>query len=384
MRKACKATEQNSIKIYRSVTDLPKTWDALLPPLHELRSEALALYEAIQLPDISSFYALCGSVAEPMAIAYFQLLEVKTKHINSGLLSGFQSLAVPFLLNSTKPKLLIAGHLFRHDIVNFCAPNLSPIDSFRAYEGMIQAVAKKGCALATLIKDVPDELVTYFQNFAPHYQMLRNDISMKMQIPEEWETFADYEKALKHKYAQKLRKVRNSLGDVRIEMLNCEAVKKNADTIFSLYKQVSSHQTISLGLLNENFLPKLKEFYAEKLQVWAFYEGETMVAFASAWLHNECFDMFYIGFDYERNAALSLYFNILYFSVEQAILHKKSRLNLGRTALEAKARLGCTPQYLPTFLYVRSGYLRSIVASKMNNQHQQEGAWEERHPLKNN
>ncbi len=92
--------------------------------------------------------------------------------------------------------------------------------------------------------------------------------------------------------------------------------------------------------------------------------------------------MFYIGFDYERNAALSLYFNILYFSIEQAIAHEKEKLNLGRTALEAKARLGCTPRYLPTFLFVRNFCIRALVNSKINMQHEQEGAWEERHPLK--
>lgn len=375
-------SSNNTLNVYISTTQLPKAWDSCLPTKHPLRSEALALYETIKLPDITCFYASFGDAEKPLAIAYFQLLNVLPKHLNTGLLGGYQASLAPFCLNVFRPSLLIAGHLFRHDMLTFYAPNLSPIEAYRAYEAMIQAVAKKSCAMATLIKDVPNDLVQYFQNFAPHYTQLRNDISMEMPLPKEWTSFEDYEKALKHKYAQKLRKVRAPMKQLSIKKLSSKEVFENAATLFQLYKQVSSRQPISLGLLNEAFLPELKKANEQELKIWAFYEGEKMVAFASAWVHATCFDMFYIGFDYERNASLSLYFNILYFSIEQAILHQKGKLNLGRTALEAKARLGCTPRYLPTFLFVKNVCIRALVNSKINQQHEQEGAWEERHPLK--
>lgn len=373
----------SDIHLYQSIKVLPSSWDACLPEAHPMRSMELALYESIQLPDIQTYYVLFGSVQQPKAIAYFQLLKVLPKHLNVGLLQGFQASLAPICLGVFKPSLLIAGHLFRHDIINFHAvPSLSALDKFRAYEAMIQAVAQQSSAMATLIKDVPDELVPYFQNFAPHYSQLRNDISMQMAIPSDWQDFSQYEQALKHKYAQKLRKVRSSLKRLDIRELNEQDVAQASLRIFELYQQVSRHQTISLGLLNEQFLPQLKSFYGEKLKVWGFYEGTEMVAFASAWVHPSCFDMFYIGFDYLRNTDLNLYFNILYFSIEQAIHFQKTRLNLGRTALEAKARLGCKPHYLPTFLYVRNVCIRALVSSKINLQHAQEGAWEQRHPLK--
>jgi hypothetical protein len=376
------AKSSSTLNVYTSTAQLPASWDNSLPANHPLQSEALALYETIKLPDITCFYASFVDGEKPSAIAYFQLLKVLPKHLNAGLLGGYQANLAPLCLQVFRPSLLIAGHLFRHDIVTFYAPTLSPIESYRAYEAMIQAVVKKSCAMATLIKDVPNEMVTYFQNFAPHYTQLRNDISMEMLLPNEWIDFVDYEKALKHKYAQKLRKVRASIKDLAIKELTTAEVFAQAESIYQLYQQVSSRQAISLGLLNAAFLPELKKANEQELKVWAFYEGEKMVAFASAWAHPTCFDMFYIGFDYERNASLSLYFNILYFSIEQAIVHQKAKLNLGRTALEAKARLGCTPRYLPTFLYVKNVCIRALVNSKINLQHEQEGAWEERHPLK--
>jgi hypothetical protein len=368
--------------LYRSAAALPAAWDRLLPQGHDLHSEQLALYESVGLPDVVNYYALLGTADAPKALACFQLLRVKPDHVDRSILNTPVQKMLPLVLNSLKPGLLVAGHLFRHDISSFYAADLSNMEAYRAYESMIQAVLKASCAVAALIKDLPDFLVTYFQNFAPHYQLLRNDISMKMALPESWQSFADYEASLKHKYAQKLRKVRAQAEPLRIEELDASAVKKHAATLYGLYRQVSEKQPVRLGYLNEAFLPALKSYYGEQLKIWAFYEEDKMVAFASAWLHDDAFDMFYIGFDYACNSALQLYFNILYFSIEQAIAARKPQLILGRTALEAKARLGCRPEYLHTFLYIRNAYLRRLVAAQQHKQYQEEGAWEERHPFK--
>jgi hypothetical protein len=61
---------------------------------------------------------------------------------------------------------------------------------------------------------------------------------------------------------------------------------------------------------------------------------------------------------------------------------KKPLLILGRTALDAKARLGCKPHYLSTFVYIRSRPIRLAVLAIQNTSQQQEGEWEQRHPLK--
>ena len=92
--------------------------------------------------------------------------------------------------------------------------------------------------------------------------------------------------------------------------------------------------------------------------------------------------MFYIVFDYSRNDSLQLYFNILFFSVEQAIRMGKKKLILGRTALEAKARIGCKPVYLSTFLYIKNPLVRNLMLRAQQSIAANEGEWENRHPFK--
>ena len=382
MNIVCGPKRQGRISIYESASQLPAGWDRLLPEGHALQSSQLRLYESAGLPDITHFYAIAGTEQQPVAIACFQVLQIRNYHINYSQLGSIRAGGIQLLLSVIRPRLLVAGHLFRHDITAFYAPSLGNMDAYRIYESMTAMVLKKSCAMAALIKDMPPQLVDYFRNFARQYQFLPNDINMEMQLPGHWSCFTDYEHALKHKYAQKLRKVRQALSGVEIRELTPAEVRAQKENIYRLYRQVSDKQSLSLGFLNADFLPLLKEAYDEQLKIWGFYEQGIMVAFASAWVRDQSFDMFYIGFDYARNTSLQLYFNILYFSIEQAILLRKPRLILGRTALEAKARLGCTPHYLYTFLLVRNPYLRRLVAGQMRDQYRQEGAWEERHPFK--
>src|SRR4028119_1352792 len=141
--------------------------------------------------------------------------------------------------------------------------------------------------------------------------MLRADVSMEMGLRPEWETFTDYERSLKHKYAQRARNVRKSAADLTMREMDAEEVATRKDELHALYKQVTERQPVRLGFLSPELLPMLKQQHPEALRVWGIFEGRQLVAFASAWVREAVLDMFYIGFDYERNSKLQLYFNIL-------------------------------------------------------------------------
>lgn len=371
------------VTLFSGTADLPPGWDALLPEDHFLKSGSLALYEQAALPDVHAIYALVWSGGRPVAAAYFQVLRIGGKHLNPEGLKPWQRPLWKVFTGSARPRLLVAGHLFRHDIRAFYAnPSLEPFEAFNLYRAALDRATRQSCAAAVLLKDPPEAMLTYFQQFAPEYLMLRADVSMEMAVQPAWNTFADYEKALKHKYAQRTRNVRRSKAALVIREFSVAEVTERAAGLHTLYRQVTERQPVRLGFLSPELLPMLKQQHPDTLRVWGFFEEETLVAFSSAWVKEEAFDMFYIGFDYERNSALQLYFNILFFAVEQAISLRKEKLILGRTALEAKARLGCKPRYLQTFLYIRNPVLRAWVTRQQGRFSAGEGEWESRHPFK--
>lgn len=318
----------------------------------------------------------------PVLAAGFQLLQLNAKHVNHNMVGAGKYIGWQLYTAIARPKLLVSGHLFRHDVNSvYCHGGLSGYDIYTFYKLAIDEAMRANCASAVLIKDMPARLDKYFCNYEPRYMMLRNDISMEMDIPAAWHTMDDYEHALKHKYAQRYRKIRERWHELEIKELDTKQVADNQDNLYALYQQVTDHQQVRIGLLSAEFIPKLKQ-HDDRLKVWGIYEGEQLIGFFSAWVYADAFDMFYIGFDYEKNTAFSLYFNILFFAIEQAIHYRKQKLILGRTALDAKARLGCKPRYLSTFLYIKNSMVRSRIMQAQNNTTANEGAWENRHPFK--
>lgn len=383
MKKHFKTNIDYDISLYKSSSELPQAWHSLIPDGHFLQAKNLKTTEDATLPHVSYCYALASIDGQAVAAAYFQLLHIKREHLNEAAVSGAARMAWTAFTATIRPSLLVAGHLFRHDVDSFyTADGIAPFDAYKLHQAMIKEAMRVRCASAVLVKDVAPELVSYFQNYAPEYMLLRNDISMELNIAPEWETIKDYEKALKHKYAQRFRKVRAHWDSLQIRELTTEEVWKEKEIIYNLYKGVSERQTVRLGNLSKDFIPLLKQQSPDELKVWLAYEGDMPVAFFSGWAREDVFDMFYIGFDYSRNDALQLYFNILFFSVEQAIVLRKQKLILGRTALEAKARLGCKPEYLSTFLYIKNGLVRNAVGRLQQQVSGGEGEWENRHPFK--
>lgn len=205
---------------------------------------------------------------------------------------------------------------------------------------------------------------------------------MVMDIPAAWHRIEDYEKALKHKYAQRYRKIRHAGTTLRLSEIDVETAKQHQQAIFNLYAQVWQRQPVRLGMISPTYLPYLKQHFKNDFRIWMVYESEEPVAFISAWMSQDAFDMYYIGLDYSRNDRLSLYFNLLFHIVDQAIASSKSKLILGRTALDAKARLGCKPEYLYTAIYIRNGFLRRLTRQLEKQVALPNVSWGDKHPFK--
>lgn len=384
MKHCFKKNEIITTRHYTTSSDLPKVWDDFVPQGHFLQSKQLHITELTNLPDISFLYVLVLKNNIPVLTAGFQLLNLKHKHINPQQVTPLQNIGWRFFTNIVRPKLLVGGHLFRHDVASLsCATHLDHFDAYTYYKAAIDKALEITCASAVLIKDMPEKLAKYYQNYDPEYIMLRNDISMEMNIPESWATIQDYEKSLKHKYAQRFRKTRHPWDQLTIRELDNNEVKQRQQELFDLYAMVTNHQKVRIGLLSPEFLTVMHE-HNERLKIWGIFDGELLIGFFSAWVYEQAFDMFYIGFDYNKNQEYNLYFNILFFAVEQAISLRKEKLILGRTALDAKARLGCKPRYLSTFLYIKNRFVRQRIMQAQKNINNNEGAWESRHPFGKN
>jgi|GEM_PF-655937 hypothetical protein len=380
-----KTTKPLELKVYRHAAEIPDTWDEIAGAEKRLHRRAIALCEESSLPDMQYYYVIIMQQGNPQAIAYFQLLKFGPSHIN---VPEQPTMAHRFLkgyFSCIKPSILVAGHLFRHDHPSFAFSDalLTPADAFKVYEWCINKVLGISNASGVFVKDCPSIFVPYFQNHACGYRSLPNDIIMEMRIPDNWESFADYEEALKHKYLQRSKKVRKSLKQLSVRELDGAALEEQLPAMHRLYRKVADNQLVAFGYLNENYFSRLKSTLNGDYKVYGFFLNEELVAYSSVLLGEGIYDMYYLGMDYEHNKNLQLYFNMLFHGLEKAIASGLPKIVMGRTALEAKAVLGCTPDYLYNFYKVSNPVIAWIVQYTQRLFMQQtKSTWQDRHPFK--
>ena len=79
-----------------------------------------------------------------------------------------------------------------------------------------------------------------------------------------------------------------------------------------------------------------------------------MIGFYTYIFYTNEMETHYIGLDYAYNDTHKTYFNILFLSVQKMIERKYEKLELGRTAKEAKANLGAVPKQIFNYVKVKN------------------------------
>lgn len=379
---------QLQFKVYHSLAELPSSWDEILSPDHALHSSKIGVTENANTPDIKNYYVEGYCPNNTIVFqAYAQQLQVHSGQFNL-VGNAFKKWFIRTSIDIVKPKLFVAGNLFRHDarMLHFHKRSITALDRSRIVEQAINYMMDYTKSQGVFIKDIPKPIAKYFLT-KKDYQRMDSDIAMHLNIPDSWKTFEDYQNELKRKYKNRAKKTRKDFAGVTTRALTIDEIVKYNKTMHQLYKQVTNNQVVSMGELSEDYIEELKKSLGEKYQVTGFFiqenDAEKMIAFSSAIIHDGVHDMNYIGFDYSYNQKYSLYFNMLFNCVECAIGNRCKTLLLGRTALEAKAIVGCEPDYLYTFYKLKSRFINAIVKTITARFENTLGeGWENRHPFR--
>lgn len=369
--------------VFDHISKLPAEWRDFSNIKTTMQAEYIGVQDAASIENLKSYYLIGYEQEQAVFIAYFQLLSVKPKHFNLGE-KKVQQFFLDRALQIVKPTLLVAGNLFRHDddFFQFSETIHQPEQRATCYRLSVDHMIAHTNASGIFLKDVPQEIATNILQDESYHGM-EEDVSMEIRIREHWHSLADYDKDLKHKYLQRSKKMRKSFEGVKIRELNVDEIQTYQDAIFDLYLQVTQKQIVSMGMLNADFFVQLKKALKNNYRVCGFFLDDTLIAFSSAILHHDIYDMNYIGINYAYNQSHHLYFNILFHCLESAIVSKSSKLILGRTALEAKAIMGCTPEYRYSFYKLRNVVVNWFYQRVAKYFSEARGdKWKERHPFK--
>lgn len=206
-----------------------------------------------------------------------------------------------------------------------------------------------------MVKDLPQTLADESEVLGEFgYRRIETEPDMVLEVPESWTGIDDYLADLNRKYRKAARGVLKSMdnADVEIAQLEGDDVERAAWRLHELYAEVASRASIRLASLSDRFFPELaKRMGPERFAVVTAKQDERIIGFVTVIRDGETAVGYYLGVDYEANADLPVYHRLLFAVIEQAMRWGCRQISFGRTALDAKARLGCVAH--PTYIWVR-------------------------------
>jgi hypothetical protein len=378
--KTKKVPQQYEIQIFDSIKPIRANWDKLVPDNHSLSSTCYCIYEQSSPKNISYRYALVSENNKPILVAVFQSIRIKPENLRSPLKNKFLKYITELMLNLHEILILVNGNVYKDGLEGLYYDK-NELDTNKAnelFKNCIELIDKKDCVSAVMLKDFPSDISpsTSTKNIK-----LDDDISMNLSLDLNWKSLNDYINALSKKYKARAQKILLSASKIEVRELNLEQIEANKHEIHSLYNQVVARQSFTFGNLNENYFPSVKTYLGDKLILKGLFLNDKLVAFYSAIVHDSKLEVHYVGIDYEYNQSHNLYFNIHFLALQDAILKRKSTLEMGRTTLEAKAILGCKSHYNNTYIEFKNSFAECCFGYFKKNLTESD-SWKTRNPLK--
>ncbi len=350
------------IRVQDSLLDgnLNDEWKSITSPDSHLRPEMLFLFEKAQPLDLHFRYLFIypeDPNAKLCGVIYFQLLQFNHRNFYFSRKSLIHRLAL-LILRFSSFRVLLAGCLFSVDFspLSFDQKLVTP-DLILDILGIYSKIEKYDILV---LKDLPqnfNQSLLADKGFDP----FETDLTMQLEINPNWKSLSDYEKALTHKYAQRLRKVLKQGSSVVRHEISQDEFNIHRFRIKELFHQVSEKQTVRMGIIDDVYFEELFKALGLDFKMTGYFLNNKLIAFASYVLYPNKLELHYIGIDYKYNPEYALYFNILFDGINMAILQSKPSLELGRTAREAKAVVGCHPIYFNDFIKVRNRQIKWML-----------------------
>jgi hypothetical protein len=232
-----------------------------------------------------------------------------------------------------------------------------------------------------MIKDITDEYAAgaaALKRFS--YRPLETDPNMMLEISPKWRTYDDYLASLTSKYRKTAKQIDKDVVAAGCLVEELSDVERDADTLHELYMQTHRNAKFRPVTLPVAFLPTLAARLRDDVVCTVVRRDEQLLGFVTTVRDGETAVGYYIGFDREANAEFPIYFRLLNAVVADAIKLGCSRLSLGRTALEPKARLGARPEPMRVWIRHRIPMLNVLVRGLLHTISHDEAP--ERNPFK--
>lgn len=388
------------IEVFTSVDDiLPSEWQQCLNDSNPFLSlRYLSAAEKSKLPGMQFRYAIIRSSGQPVSVLYFQLVNLSDAGLGGilnldeygGLAGSLSSRINDILFSPGKNKesyILVCGNLLvsgEHGVAAVSDEEFKlAIEAIAPAKKIIaHSLPANARLVAFMVKDFYDHLNGIARPILKRdYFLLNTDPEMIFEVRPEWKNFDDYRAALSSKYRIRANNVISKLGSVVIRELSLDQIISSESDIYQLNCHVVNKAPVKLARPSESYFINLKKEYGDHYRINGFFLNEKIIAFTSGLWNESHYEAHYIGLDYEYNQQYSLYQNILYSYINDAISCGSEKLFFGRTALEIKSTTGARPHHLSCYFRFANRVLNTLAKPLVSSTGPKD--WIPRDPFKN-
>ncbi len=212
------------------------------------------------------------------------------------------------------------------------------------------------------------------------YRALETEPNMVLTLNPDWQSMDDYLASLTKRYRAAAKKVLKPFQTDDLSIGPVIDPNKEKARLFELYQAVASKADVCLFGLSDDTLPSLATTLGNDFTTIGIRRNDSLIGFVTMIRDGDIAIGFYLGMDYDENEQLPIYHALLLSVIEKAIQWRCKTISFGRTALEAKSRLGCKPETTTVWIRHRVPLLNLMVQQILKNVHHQEPP--QRNPFK--
>ncbi|MEM7245332.1 MAG: GNAT family N-acetyltransferase [Acidobacteriota bacterium] len=338
-----------------------------------LQRDTLALLEEHGPPGMRPHYAMVHRGDEPVAALACQTVDLTADQLVSEHdVDGLTDRLKQATLGKLRGRTMFVGNLYcwgNHGVA--FAPGEDPAELWPgiadALYRMRRAEKLNGAIDYVLVKDLGPRLQATAKGLRQFgYRSFETEPDMVLSLDPSWTSFDDYTAQLTAKYRRAIKKTEKGVTDAGFELRRIDDLSPHADRLHSLYRNVQERAEVRLTRLTPGYLPALAELLGpERFRCSALVDGEKWVGFVTTLRDGDRGIGYFLGIDYEASERAPVYHRLLQQVVADAIDLGCTEISFGRTALDAKARLGCQPRSQATWVRhrgpVRNKLLRKLV-----------------------
>lgn len=345
----------------------PAHWDALAAQTVFLSRDYLRVLEAHAPDNLEPRYAMAYADGEPVAALLLQRVSVGGAQLRK---PGAKKLVDP--MGGLREHLLVCGNLL---VWGARSMALAPhADEGQLWHAVCEAIYRvrradklNGQSDLALIKDlgmaeahVPPSLRLL------GYRSVETEPDMVLTLRPEWKSWDDYLASMTSGYRSAAKKLLKdcAAANLTLREASAEEMLARADELHALYGQVHQAQGLRLATLSPHYLPAMAAALGPRFRCRvAEHADGRWLGFVTSVHDGDTTLGYYIGYDRAANADAPIYLTLLQSTVQDALAFGSTRLSLGRTALEPKAKMGCKPEPLSCAVRHRVSALNWITTA---------------------